>query len=49
VSQRAIGVIVAYCGVAVLAQILAPSKWERIVWLPVVVILFITGLLVARR
>ena len=48
-SQKAIWGVVAYCGVAVLAHIFTPSKWERIVWLPMVVILFITGLLVARR
>lgn len=48
-SRKVIWVVVAYCGVAVLAHIFTPSKWERIVWLPMVVILFITGLLVARR
>lgn len=48
-SQRVIWVVVAYCGVAILAHIFTPSKWERIVWLPAAVILFITGLLVARR
>ncbi len=48
-SQKLIWVVVAYCGVAVLAHIFTPSKWERIVWLPMVVILFVTGLLVARR
>ena len=48
-SQKAIWGVVAYCGVAVLAHIFTPSKWERILWLPMVVILFITGLLVARR
>jgi len=48
-SQKVIWVVVAYCGVAVLAHIFTPSQWERIVWLPVVVILFITALLVARR
>ncbi len=48
-SQKMIWVVVAYCGVAVLAHIFTPSKWERIVWLPMIVILFITGLLVARR
>jgi hypothetical protein len=42
-------VVVAYCGVAVLAHVFTPSKWERMVWLPMVVILFITGVLVARR
>lgn len=46
-SQKAIWIVVAYCGVAVLAHIFTPSKWERIVWLPVVVILFVTALLVA--
>jgi hypothetical protein len=39
--------VVAYCGVAVLAHIFTPTKWERILWLPMVVIMFITGLLVA--
>jgi len=48
-SQKVIWVVVAYCGVAVLAHTFTPSKWERIVWLPVVIILFITGLLVATR
>jgi hypothetical protein len=47
-SQKVIWVVVAYCGIAVLAHIFTPSKWERIVWLPVVVILFITGLLVCQ-
>lgn len=48
-SQKAIWIVVAYCGVAVLAHIFTPSKWERILWLPMVVILFIAGVLVARR
>lgn len=46
-SQKVIWGVVAYCGVAVLAHIFTPSRWERILWLPMVVILFITGLLVA--
>ena len=48
-SQKVIWGVVAYCGVAVLAHIFTPSKWERILWLPMVVILFITSLLVARH
>jgi hypothetical protein len=48
-SQKLIWVVVTYCGVAVLAHIFTPSKWERIVWLPMVVVLFITALVVARR
>lgn len=48
-SQNVIWVVVAYCGVAVLAHIFTPSKWERIVWLPLAAILFVTGLLVARQ
>lgn len=48
-SQKAIWIVVAYCGVAVLAHIFTPSKWERILWLPMVVILFMAGVLVARR
>lgn len=48
-SRTVIWGVVAYCGVAVLAHIFTPSKWERILWLPMVVILFITSLLVARH
>lgn len=48
-SHALIWVVVAYCGLAVLAHIVTPSKWERIVWLPMVVILLLAGLLVARQ
>ena len=48
-SQKVIWVVVAYSGIAVLAHIFTPSKWERILWLPLVIILFITSLLVATR
>lgn len=46
-SQRLIWGVVAYCGLAVVAHIFTPSKWERILWLPMVVVLFVTALLVA--
>ena len=48
-SEKVIWGVVAYCGVAVLAHIFTPSRWERILWLSMVVILFITSLLVARQ
>ena len=48
-SQEMTWVVVACCGVAVLAHICTPSKRERVVWLPMVLILFLTSVLVARR
>lgn len=40
--------VVAYCGLGVLANSLTPSFWERVIWVPVTVLLFATSLIVAR-
>jgi hypothetical protein len=47
ISEIAIWVVVAYCGLGVLANSATPSKWERRIWLPVVLLAFICSLIVA--
>lgn len=46
-SDIAIWVVVTYCGLGVLANSVTPSKWERIIWLPVVILALISSLIVA--
>lgn len=38
--------VVAYCALGVIVNTITPSKWERIIWLPVVFAAFICSLLV---
>lgn len=45
---RAIWVVVAYCALGVLANAATPSANERVLWLPVVILMFFTSLHVAR-
>lgn len=47
ISEIAVWVVVSYCGLGVLANAATPSKWEYIIWLPVVTAAFISSLLVA--
>ena len=46
-SSIGIWVVVALMGVSVVMHLFTPSRWERIVWLPVVAVLFICSLTVA--
>lgn len=46
-SRSLIWLVVAYCGAGTIANAITPSKWERILWLPVVVVLLLTSLRVA--
>lgn len=46
-ATNAIWVVVAYCVMGVLANAVTPSKWERIIWLPVVSLMLVCSLLVA--
>ncbi len=46
-SRNLIWVVVAYCALGTLANAITPSKWERVLWLPVVLVLLITSLRVA--
>lgn len=47
ISEIAVWVVVAYCGLGVLANSATPSKWERRIWLPVVTAALICSLIVA--
>jgi hypothetical protein len=40
-------VVVGYCGVGSLANAITPSRRERVVWLPVVLLMLATSLIVA--
>lgn len=46
---RAAWVVVAYCALGIVANAATPSAAERALWLPVVAIMFVTSLHVARR
>ena len=46
-SRSLIWVVVAYCALGTVANAITPSKWERILWLPVVLVLLVTSLRVA--
>jgi len=39
--------VVGYCGLGVIANAITPSRWERILWLPVVVAMLACSLMVA--
>jgi ABC-type dipeptide/oligopeptide/nickel transport system permease subunit len=47
--RRAVWGVVAYCAVGILANAATPSPAERALWLPVVAVMFLTSLHVARR
>jgi cell division protein FtsW (lipid II flippase) len=46
-SRTACWIVVGYCALGVLANAATPSKWERIVWLPVVALLLACSVTVA--
>ncbi len=46
-SERLVWAVVAYCALGVLANAATPSRWERIIWLPVVTLMLVCALLVA--
>ena len=48
-SRRLIWAIVAYCAVGVLANAATPSKWERRIWLPVVLALLLSSVVLALQ
>lgn len=45
---RAVWGVVAYCAVGIVANAITPSAAERALWLPVVSLMFVTSLQVAR-
>lgn len=46
-SKILIWVVVAYCALGVVMNALTPSKWERIIWLPIVLGALICSFMVA--
>ena len=48
-SRKLIWVVVAYSALGVVANIITPSFWERVVWLPMALGLFVSSFVVARK
>jgi hypothetical protein len=48
-SQILIWVVVAYCALGTVMNAITPSKWERLIWLPVVLVTLVCSLIVALR
>ena len=48
-SRKLIWVVVAYSALGVIANIMTPSFWERVVWLPVALVLLASSFIVARK
>lgn len=46
-SRTAVWFVVGYCLLGILANSITPSKWERIIWLPIVTLAFVCSLVVA--
>jgi hypothetical protein len=47
-TRQLIWVAVGYGALGVVANAITPSSWERIVWLPVTILLLVASLIVAR-
>jgi hypothetical protein len=47
-ARQLIWVVVGYGALGVVANAITPSAWERIVWLPVTILLLVASLIVAR-
>jgi hypothetical protein len=47
VSRTLVWIVVAYSGLGVVANAITPSRWERILWLPTVLVLLVTSVLIA--
>lgn len=47
-ARKLVWVVVAYAAVGVVANALTPSEWERLLWLPVAIMLFVSSFAVAR-
>ncbi|MDP1861824.1 MAG: hypothetical protein Q8K82_24375 [Gemmatimonadaceae bacterium] len=48
-SRTLIWGVVIYCALGVLANAATPSRWERRIWLPVVLLMLVTSVVVATR
>jgi hypothetical protein len=47
-SQKLIWIVVGYCGLGIIANAITPSFWERVIWVPVLIICFVSSLIVAK-
>ncbi|MDP2371367.1 hypothetical protein [Rhodoferax sp.] len=47
-STKLVWLVVAYCGLGVIANAMSPSFWERVIWVPVTLTLLACSLVVAR-
>ena len=47
ITEIAIWVVVALMGLSLVMNLVTPSRWERIIWAPVVVVLFTCSVVVA--
>ena len=47
-SDKLVWLVVAYCAVGVVANASTPSDWERVIWLPVTLVLLVSATIVAR-
>jgi hypothetical protein len=48
ISKKLVWAVVLYCGLGVVANAITPSFWERIIWLPVLTISFVSSFVVAK-
>ena len=48
ISKKLVWAVVVYCGLGVIANAITPSFWERIIWLPVLIISFASSFVVAK-
>jgi hypothetical protein len=46
-SQKMVWIVVAYCALGVVANAFTPSRWERMLWLPVVIAMLMCSAYVA--
>ncbi|MEM7099010.1 MAG: hypothetical protein AAF541_12185 [Pseudomonadota bacterium] len=46
-AEVAVWIVVALMGLSFVMHLITPSKWERIIWTPVVIVLFTCSLIVA--
>lgn len=48
ISRKLVWAVVAYCGLGVILNAITPSFWEKVVWVPVLIICFVSSIIVAK-
>jgi cell division protein FtsW (lipid II flippase) len=46
-SRKLVWIVVTYCALGVVANTITPSRWERVLWLPVVLAMLVCSVVVA--